>query len=81
MTMETTFRLKASEVSVDLVKTIRRLYKKNNLFITVKNADEMDETDYLLANKANRMALQESLKNVEESKLIEIDIKKYLKIE
>jgi|HubBroStandDraft_5_1064220.scaffolds.fasta_scaffold1692396_1 hypothetical protein len=77
--METTFRLKASELSEDLVKTIKRLYKKQDLFITIKNADEMDETDYLLASEANRKALEESLKNVEEGKLIEVDIKKYLK--
>jgi PHD/YefM family antitoxin component YafN of YafNO toxin-antitoxin module len=77
--METTFRLKASELSEDLVKTIKRLYKKHDLFITVKNADEMDETDYLLSSEANRKALEKSLKNVEEGKLIEVDIKKYLK--
>jgi hypothetical protein len=77
--METTFRLNASELSVELVKTIRKLYKKRDLFITIKNADEMDETEYLLSSEANRKALEQSLKNVEEGKLIEVDIKKYLK--
>ncbi len=39
----------------------------------------MDETEYLLSTEVNRKALEESLKNVEEGKLIEVDINKYLK--
>lgn len=78
--METTFRLSFKELTPEFFKTVRQLYnKKNNLLVTVKNADEMDETEYLLASDANRKMLEQSLKNVEEGKLIEADIDKYLK--
>lgn len=74
--MEISFRLKASELSADFVKTIRRLYKKHNLFITVKNADEMDETEYLLASETNRKILEQSVKEAESGNLVKVNIGK-----
>lgn len=74
--METVFRLKTSELSIELIKTLKRLYKKHNLFITVKNADEMDETEYLLASEANRKMLEQSIKEAESGNLIKVNIGK-----
>ena len=75
--MTTTYHLSANDLTTDFLKSLRTLYKGKTISITVEA--EMDETEYLLASEANRNMLEESLKNVKEGKLIEVDIDKYLK--
>lgn len=70
--MTTTYRLNASELSVDVVNAIRLLFKDKEIEINVSEA--MDETEYLLASPANRENLMTSIKELEEGKGIEMTI-------
>lgn len=57
--METTYRLNAKELSVDLVKSIKEAFKDKEIEITV--TDEIDTTDYLLSTDANKKHLYKSM--------------------
>ena len=75
--MYTTFHLKASELNENFFKAVKTMFKSRNISITIE--EDMDETEYLLASEANRKMLEKSLENVEQGKLIEVDIDQYLK--
>ena len=75
--MYTTFHINTNELDINFLKGIKSLFKNKNVSIIVE--EEQDETEYLLASEANRKILEQSLKNVEEGKLIEVDIEKFLK--
>lgn len=64
--MQTTFRIRFKELTLEFLKNIKRLHNGHDLLITVKNADEMDETEYLLASDANRKMLEKSINEAEE---------------
>lgn len=62
--MTTTYRLNVSELSIDLIQSIKEVFKNRDIEITV--TDATDETEYLLATETNRRYLQqadEELKN------------------
>ena len=50
--MQTTYRLKANELSEDLITALKNTYHDREIEITVDEA--MDETAYLLSTSANR---------------------------
>ena len=75
--MYTTFHINTNELDINFLKGIKSLFKNKNVSIIVE--EDQDETEYLLASEANRKILEQSLKNVEEGKLIEVDIEKLLK--
>ena len=56
--MVTTFRIKAEELTEDLLKKIKDFYRGKEIEMLVY---EVDETDYLLSNKANSQHLNEAL--------------------
>lgn len=64
--MTTTYRLHVSELSADLISSIQAAFKNKTVEIVV--TDTIDETDYLLANEANRKHLYDSMKELEEGK-------------
>lgn len=66
--MQATFRIKSKELTPEFLKNIKRLYKGQDLLITIQNIDELDETEYLLASEANRNVLFRRIKDVQEGK-------------
>lgn len=79
--METTYRLNAKELSVELIQSIQVAFKDKNIEITV--TDRVDETDYLLSSDANRKHLYKSIDDLEQGKGIPMSLgelqEKYLK--
>jgi len=61
--MFTTYYLQTSEIEGRLGKSIRGLFGRKNVKVTVS---EIDATDYLLQNEANREVLERSLKDANE---------------
>ena len=56
--MVTTFRIKAEELTEELLKKIKDFYRGKEIELIVY---EVDETDYLLASEANAQYLEEAL--------------------
>ena len=75
--MYTTFHINVNELDTNFLKGLKSLFRNKNVSIIVE--EDQDETEYLLASEANRKMLEQSLKNVEEGKLTEVDIEKFLK--
>jgi hypothetical protein len=64
--METTYRLNAKELTIDLIKSIQEAFKDKDIEITV--TDQLDETEYLLSTEANRSHLYKSMEELKEGK-------------
>ena len=75
--MYTTFHINTNELDNNFLKGLKSLFRNKNVSIIVE--EDQDETEYLLASEANRKMLEQSLKNIEEGKLTEVDIEKFLK--
>lgn len=79
--METTYRLNARELSVELIQSIQVAFKDKNIEITV--TDQIDETDYLLSSSANKKHLYKSIDELDQGKGIPMSLaelqEKYLK--
>jgi len=79
--METTYRLNAKELSVELIQSIQAAFKDKNIEITV--TDQVDETDYLLSTEANKKHIYKSIEELEQGKGIPMSLaelqEKYLK--
>jgi hypothetical protein len=79
--METTYRLNAKELSVDLVKSIQEAFKDREIEITV--TDEIDTTDYLLSTDTNKKHLYKSIDELESGQGVPMTLaelqEKYLK--
>lgn len=79
--METTYRLNASELSVELIQSIQAAFKDKNIEITV--TDQVDETDYLLSSEVNKKHLYKSMEELEHGKGIPMSLaelqERYLK--
>jgi hypothetical protein len=69
--MYTTYHLKEDELNEDFLKAVKKLFRNKKLTITV--AEELDETEYLLSNPANKTHLVQSINQVNESKLVSFD--------
>ena len=57
--MEAIYKLKANEISPNLMDTIKKLFKGKEITITISS--EPDETAYLTMNPANERHLLESI--------------------
>jgi len=75
--MTTTYHLDADEISIELLNSIKAMFQHKKLDIVVSEA--MDETEYLLATKANRESLNRSFKELEEGKGITFIIEEFQK--
>lgn len=60
--MTTVYRLKASELNLDLLEAIKTQFGDKEIEITIS---EWDETAYLLHSEINRSRLLQAVKNVE----------------
>ena len=73
--MMNTYTLPADDLNEAFLSMLRKSYSGKKVEVTVTEINEMDETEYLLATKANREHLLRALKDVEAGKnLIELDI-------
>jgi antitoxin YefM len=66
--MVATYRLNVNELSVELINSIKAVFKDKDVEITV--TDGTDETAYLLASVANRKSLEKAMIPADEGKLI-----------
>lgn len=70
--METTYRLKASELTLKIIEGIKAIYGDKEIEIIIS---ELDETDYLFKSQANRNRLLSAINNVNNGKnLVEVNL-------
>jgi antitoxin YefM len=60
--MKNTYRLNLSELTIDFIDRLKAEYGDRDLEITIT---PIDETDYLLANPANRKRLLNAIDNIQ----------------
>ena len=69
--MYTTFHLDTtSELNADFLKAIKTLFKNQRISVTVEA--EMDETEFLMSNEANKNVILESIKQAERGEVIKV---------
>ena len=72
--MVSTFQINESELDNNFVKALKTLFKNRNLTLTIE-ADDVDTTDYLLSNSANKERLLKSVENVKKrTNLVKVDL-------
>lgn len=64
--MQSTYRLKASELNTDLIRAVKNTYHDREIEITIHEVE--DETAYLMASPANHAHLLEVLEDVRNGK-------------
>ena len=64
--METIFKLKAAELDRGFIDSVKNLFKGREIEISIKLAQ--DETEFLLANPANKRQLLDAIKEVKKNK-------------
>ena len=68
--MYTTYRLKATDLNMQFIESLKALFRDQEVEITVT---PVDETTYLLRSEANALRLREAIANVNAGKnLVEI---------
>ena len=73
--MTTTFRVHSSELDQDFFERLKAMFKGKEIEIIVHETGEMDETDYLLSDPANRKHILDAHARVERREgLVEVDI-------
>ncbi|MBI4931558.1 MAG: hypothetical protein HY841_12385 [Bacteroidetes bacterium] len=65
--METTFRIKTSDMDKKFLDMLKKLFKKKEIEITITDADA-DETSQLLSDSKNRTHLIEAIEEVKRNK-------------
>jgi hypothetical protein len=69
--MYTTFHLDTtSELNTDFLKAIKTLFKNQRISVTVEA--EMDETEYLMSNEANRLFLEKSMNQIKNGEIVKV---------
>ena len=77
--MQSSFTLKKTELTMDFLEGLKKMFSGTILDITVTdNADEaettMDETEYLLSNPVNKEILLDGLKEIEKGNVKRIEL-------
>jgi hypothetical protein len=69
--MSTTFHLDTtSELNADFLKAVKTLFKNQRISVTIEA--EVDTTEYLMSNEANRKSILESIAQAERGELIKV---------
>lgn len=70
--MYTTYRLKANDLNVQFLESLKTLFRDQEVEITVS---PIDETAYLLQSEANSLRLREAVANINAgTNLIEVSV-------
>ena len=76
--MSVTYNLHTDELTDNVMESIKAAFQDSkSIDITV--SESMDETEYLMATKANREHLESSLRDLEEGKGITFTIEEFQK--
>ncbi len=62
--MQSTYRVKADELTHDFLEALKAAYRDREIEITVQEVS--DETEYLLRSEANRRHLLKAINNAED---------------
>ena len=65
--MTTTIELNANELNINLLKSLKAMFKDREITLTVNS--KTDETDYLNKSEANRLALEKSISQLRNGRL------------
>jgi hypothetical protein len=69
------YTLPAEDLNEAFMEKLRKTFSGKKVEVTVTALDEMDETEYLMASKANREHLLRAIKDVEAGvNMIELDM-------
>jgi antitoxin YefM len=72
--MVSTFQINEAELDNNFVKALKSMFKNRNLTLTIE-VEEMDTTEYLLSNTANKTRLLKAVENSKQRKnLVNIDL-------
>ena len=65
--MQSTFTLRKDELTMDFLQGLKQMFTGKVLDITVSDnaSDEIDETEYLLRDPANKKMLLDGIKEIE----------------
>ena len=66
--MQAIYELDLNELNEELIETLKKQFKKAKLKLIIKE----DETEYLLKNEANKKFLLNSIKEIEEGKIVKL---------
>lgn len=77
--MQSSFTLKKTELTIDFLEGLKKMFSGTILDITVTdNADtaetQMDETEYLLSNPVNKKILLDGIKEIEKGNVKTLDL-------
>lgn len=73
--MVTTIHTNANDIDKEFIKVIGKLFHNKRIKVTIE--DEIDETEYLLSEKANAAFLTKSMKEVSKGEVVRIPASKF----
>jgi len=66
--MTTTYTIKETELGIDFLESVKRLFKNKTVAITIE--ETLDETEYLLSSTKNKKRLLESIQQSKNSETL-----------
>lgn len=76
--MNAEFHLNADDLNISFLKSIKALFKGRKISVVIE--PELDETEYLLASKANKQMLLDSIQEIENGKVVTTTLDDLLKL-
>ena len=75
--MKATYQLSLDDLKPGFLRQLKQRHHAGQVTLTVTEEDP-DETEFLLSNPKNKERLLEAIKNVEQGKVVEVDIDVYM---
>lgn len=73
--MKATYQLSLEDLKPGFLRQLKRKHQTGQVTLTV---EEQDETEFLLRSPKNEERLMTAIKNVEQGKVVEVDIDAYM---